>query len=46
MRTRKKGQRAGAKKVAADRKMDYKQKIKKTEEQKKLWNRKSYGLDK
>ena len=36
MRTRKKGQRAGAKKVAADRKMDNLQNDKMTEEQKTL----------
>lgn len=46
MRKRKEGQRTGAKKVAADRKMDCLQKVQMTEEQKKMWNRKPYGLGK
>lgn len=44
MRKRKKGQRASAKRIAAVRKFDYLQNLKMSEQQKKMWNRKPYGV--
>ena len=44
MKKHEKHRTASEKKVAADRKLDYLQNLKMSEEQRKAWNRKPYGL--